>query len=117
VAFLLPAFSIKLDVVRIGCIASCVYNLYSARKGGKNAGGLILQFQTLSTGQFHIMSGTHQKFPDKFFLYYRMSTTSYDELLNLICDKTVKTDNIRKSIGPVERLIVTLRTKILNTIN
>jgi hypothetical protein len=56
------------------------------------------------------MFGTHRKFPDKFFLYYRMSATSFDELLNLICDKTVKTDtNIRKSVGPVERLAVTLR--------
>ena len=55
------------------------------------------------------MFGTHRKFPDKFFLYYRMST-SFDELLNLICDKTMKTDtNMRKSIDPVERLAVTLR--------
>jgi hypothetical protein len=39
-----------------------------------------------------------------------MSTTSFDKLLNLIYDKTVKTDtNVRKSIGPVERLAVTLR--------
>jgi hypothetical protein len=39
-----------------------------------------------------------------------MSTTSFDELSNLIYDKTVKTDtNMRKSIGPVERLAVTLR--------
>jgi hypothetical protein len=35
---------------------------------------------------------THQKFPDRFFLYYRMLMTSFDELLNLIYDKTVKTD-------------------------
>jgi hypothetical protein len=64
----------------------------------------------LSTGQFPIMFGTHRKFRDKFFLYYRMSTTSFDKLLNLIYDKTVKTDtNMRKSIGPVERLAVTLR--------
>jgi hypothetical protein len=64
----------------------------------------------LSTGQFHIMFGTHRKFPDKFFLYYRMSATSFDELSNLIYDKTVKTDtNMRKSIGAVERLAVTLR--------
>jgi hypothetical protein len=63
---------------------------------------------TLSTGQFHIIFGTHRKFPDKFFLYYRMSTTSFDELLNLICDKTMRTDtNMRKAIDRVERLAVT----------
>jgi hypothetical protein len=56
------------------------------------------------------MFGTHWKFPEKFFVYYRMSMTSFDELSNLIYDKTVKTDtNMRKSIGPVERLAVTLR--------
>ena len=56
------------------------------------------------------MFGTHRKFPDKFFVYYRMSTTSFDELSNLIYNKTAKTDtNMRKSIGPVERLAVTLR--------
>jgi hypothetical protein len=39
-----------------------------------------------------------------------MSTKSFDELSNLIYDKTVKTDtNMRKSIGPVGRLAVTLR--------
>jgi hypothetical protein len=39
-----------------------------------------------------------------------MSTTSFDDVLNLICDKTVITDtDVRKSIGVVERLAVTLR--------
>jgi hypothetical protein len=39
-----------------------------------------------------------------------MSTTSFDELLNLICDKIIKTEtNMRKAIDPVERLAVTLR--------
>jgi len=55
------------------------------------------------------MFGTHWKFPDKFVVYYRMST-SFDELSNLIYDKIAKTGtNRRKSIGPVERLAVTLR--------
>jgi hypothetical protein len=63
----------------------------------------------LSTGQFHIMFGTRRIFPHKFFLYYRMST-SFDELLNLIYDKTMKTDTkMRKAIDDVERLAVTLR--------
>jgi hypothetical protein len=51
-----------------------------------------------STEQFHIMFGTHRKFPDKFFLYYRMST-SFDELLNLICDKTTKWKNVNNKEG------------------
>jgi len=37
-------------------------------------------------------------------------TTGFDDLSNLIYDKTAKTDsNMRKSVGPVERLAVTLR--------
>jgi hypothetical protein len=64
----------------------------------------------LSTGQFNIMFGTHQKFPEKFFVYYIMSTKSFDELSSLIYGKIVKTDtNVRKLIGPVERMAVTLR--------
>jgi len=56
------------------------------------------------------MFGTHRKFLDKFFVYYRVSTASFDELSSLVYDKTAKTDtNMRKSIGPVERLAVTLR--------
>jgi hypothetical protein len=61
-----------------------------------------------STGQFHIMFGNLRKFPDKFFLYCRMSTTRFDELLNLICNETMKTDtNMRKAIDHVERLAAT----------
>jgi hypothetical protein len=37
-----------------------------------------------------------------------MSTTSFDELLNLICNKTMKTDTkMRKAIDDVESLAVT----------
>jgi hypothetical protein len=56
------------------------------------------------------MFGTHRRFPDKFVLYCKMSPTSFDEGLNLICDKSVRTDtDVGKSAGPVDRLAVTLR--------
>jgi hypothetical protein len=77
-----------------------------ARTGENNAGELILQFQTdFQQGNSIPLLGL----PDRFF-YYRMSMTSYNELSNLICDKTLKTDiNTRKSIDPVEILSVILR--------
>jgi hypothetical protein len=106
-AFLLPAFSTKIDVVEIGCVARLCLELILRQKGRKRCWwthGAISK--GLSTGQFRIMFGTHRKFPDKFFLYYRASMTSFDELLN----KTVKTDtNMRKSVGTVERMAATLR--------
>ena len=110
-AFLLPAFSTKMDVVQIGCVAHLCLELISSQKRRKRRWWTHPAISNrLSTGQFHIMFGTHRKFPEKFFVYYRMSTTSFDELSNLIYDKIVKTDtNMRKSIGPVERLAVTLR--------
>jgi len=64
----------------------------------------------LSIGKFHITFGTHRKFPDKFVLYHHMSRTSFDDVLNLICDESVRTDtDVGKSTGPVDRLVVTLR--------
>jgi hypothetical protein len=100
-----------MDVVQIGRVAHLCLELIHSQKRRKRRWWTHPAISNrLSTGQFHIMFGTHRKFHDKFFLYYRMSTTRFDKPLNLICDKTVKTDtNMRKSIGPVERLAVTLR--------
>jgi hypothetical protein len=94
-----------MDVVQIGCVA----HLTLGQKRGKRRWWTHPAISNrLSTRQSHIMFGTHRKISDK-CLYYRMSTRSFDELLNLIYDKIVKNDtNMRKLIGPVERLAVTL---------
>jgi hypothetical protein len=56
------------------------------------------------------MFGTHRKFLDKFVLYHKMSRTSFDDVLNLICDESVKTvTDLGRSTGPVDRLALTLR--------
>jgi hypothetical protein len=96
-----------MDVGQIGCIA----HLTLSQKRRKIRWWTHPAISNrLPTQQFHIMFGTHRKIPDKLFLYYRMSTTSFYVFLNLIYDKTMKTDtNMRKSAGPVERLAVTLR--------
>ena len=107
-ALLPPAFTTEMDV-RVGCLAQLCLELRHSQEMRKRRWWTHPDISNrLSTGQFHIMFGTHRKFPDKFFLYYRMSTTSFDKLLNLICDKTMKTDtNMRKAIDHVERLAAT----------
>lgn len=64
----------------------------------------------MSTGQFHIMFCEHRSYQDKFFQYYRMSVRTFDHLLSLVEDKIAKRDtNMKKSISPTERLVITLR--------
>ena len=38
----------------------------------------------LSTGQFYTTFENHRMYPEKFFKHYRMSVTSFDELLRLL---------------------------------
>jgi hypothetical protein len=64
----------------------------------------------LSVGNFHTSFNNHRIYPEKFFQYYRMSVTSFDELLGLIGENIVKQDTImRQSIYPAERLAICLR--------
>ena len=64
----------------------------------------------LSIGNFHTSFNNHRIYPEKFFQYYRMSVTSFDELLGLIGENIVKQDTImRQSIHPAERLVICLR--------
>ena len=44
----------------------------------------------LSIGNCHTSCNNHGIYPDKFFQYYRMSVTSFDELLGLIGENIVK---------------------------
>jgi hypothetical protein len=80
VAFRLPAFSTKVDV-QIGCVTRLIL---SQKRRKRRWWTHPAMSNRLATWQFHIMFGAHRKIPDKFFLYCRMSTTSFDELLNLI---------------------------------
>jgi hypothetical protein len=107
VALLPPDFTTEMDVRFRRLVQLCLELRHSQEMRKRRWWTHPDISNRLSTGQFHIMFGTRRKFPDKFFLYYRMST-SFDELLNLICNKTMKTDtNMRKAIDHVERLAVT----------
>ncbi|KAM9330606.1 uncharacterized protein PAF06_015843 [Gastrophryne carolinensis] len=66
--------------------------------------------QRLSIGHFSLLFRDLRKDPDKFFSYTRMSVETFDALLDVLRPRLMRmTTNMRKSITPEERLIVTLR--------
>lgn len=66
--------------------------------------------QRLSIGHFSVLFRDLRKNPEKFFSYTRMSVDTFDALLEVLRPRLMKmTTNMRKSIAPEERLIVTLR--------
>lgn len=61
-------------------------------------------------GEFNHLFLEVRRDGEKFFNYFRMSFTSFDELCNILKEKIKREDTImRKSIPPEERLAVTLR--------
>jgi len=64
----------------------------------------------LSIGNFYISFNNHIIYPEKFFHYYGISVTSFEELLGFIGENIVKQDTIMKqSIHPAERIVICLR--------
>jgi hypothetical protein len=64
--------------------------------------------QRLVKGQFHKLYEDLRAYPEKCFIYYRMSVTSFDELLDLIRPYiTYQDTKWRKAITPTERLSIT----------
>lgn len=58
--------------------------------------------------RFSLFFENLRKYPDKFFDYYRMSITSFDELLEYIREYiTKKNTSFRNAISAEERLTVT----------
>jgi hypothetical protein len=61
-------------------------------------------------GAFYTLHAKLLEYPKKFFAYYRMSITSFNELVQLIGPAIAKRDtHFRLSIPAEERLSVTLR--------
>lgn len=106
---------IKMDEPEIVCVGalhllSCLHDVMFSDERERRWSTHPLLANRLTTGQFHIMFSDHRKYPDKFFQYYRMSVSSFDELLFLICDKLTKQNtNMKRSIEVAERLVITLR--------
>ena len=62
------------------------------------------------TGAFNTLFHELRQDNMKFFNYFRMSITTFDELLNKLHDHLLRQDSkMRDSIKPVERLSVALR--------
>jgi len=64
----------------------------------------------LLKGQFHKLYEDLCIHPKKFFRYFRMTSSSFDELLSMIRSKiTYQNTVMRASLPPEERLAVTVR--------
>lgn len=64
----------------------------------------------LLRGQFYTSFADLRESPSKFFIYFRMSVRSFDELADRLIPKITSQDtNMRLSIPPLEMLAVTLR--------
>jgi len=91
------------------------YNLLVKKKENKQQNRKFWVHPLLSTrlseGAFTINFHGLRRDPRKFFNYFRMSVSAYDELLTtFVGQKLTKIDtNMRKSITPAEKLAVTLR--------
>ena len=61
-------------------------------------------------GLFYTLYGDLRSHPDKFFIFARMSISSFDELVCSLQARLKGCDtNVRKSISPVEKVLLTLR--------
>lgn len=64
----------------------------------------------LTIGSFVTLYPKLREHPNKFFNYFRMSVTSFDELLSLVKDDLLPCEYlVRDAISPEEKLAVTLR--------
>lgn len=64
----------------------------------------------LTQGFFASVYPKLREHPPKFFNYFRMSITAFDELLTLVNDYLLPCENVvRDGISPEEKLTVTLR--------
>ena len=63
-----------------------------------------------SKGLFYTLFNQARQDEDKFYNFVRMSSESFDELLNILKQKLRKLDtHMRSSIPPEEKLVITLR--------
>jgi hypothetical protein len=96
-----------MDFMELACV--CAFEI-RRRKRKRQFCVHPLTTQRLLKGQFHKLYENLRSHPDKFFKYYRMSISSFDELLKLVGPSIIYEDtNWRTAIAPEERLSVTIR--------
>jgi hypothetical protein len=99
---------IIMDVVEVGAILTLV--ACSRRRRKRQFWVHPIYSARLSVEKFHTDFQRYRNYPDKFFAYYRMSVSSFDELLTLVGPSMSRQDtNGRRSVPEAERLAVTSR--------
>ena len=69
-----------------------------------------VMLQRLSVGYFTTMYTQLRMYPDKWYNFSRMSVPLFDDLLEKLRPRLSRMDtNMRSSVSPEERLLVTLR--------
>lgn len=98
-----------MDVIETTCVIALLLRARSKRRKHRYWVHPITS-QRLLKGQFYKLFEDLCEHPAKFFQYYRMTKSSFDELLGIIGPSITYNDTTwRKSIPPEERLSVTLR--------
>jgi hypothetical protein len=88
----------------------CIYEALEEDKRRRKHWIHPLHMKRLTIGQFHTLYEELNKYPDKFFQYYRMTQNAFQELLHLIRGYITKSDTrFRNAISPEERLTITIR--------
>ncbi|KAF0772889.1 protein ANTAGONIST OF LIKE HETEROCHROMATIN PROTEIN 1-like [Aphis craccivora] len=104
-----------LNDIEAACVIFALYEEHELKKKEKNKVKRRhwvhpLNLKRPENGQFQVTFMTLRSYPEEFFKYYRMSITSFDELISLIGPKLSKQQTgLRVPISPEERLTVTLR--------
>jgi len=91
-------------------VAVCAFLLRTRAKRRKRFWVHPLVSQKLLKGQFHKLNEDLHIHPKKFFRYFRMTCSSFNELSSMNGPKiTYQNTVMRASVTPEERLAVTLR--------
>ena len=93
-----------MNFVQIGAIAAfcLVKNKNKRRKIFRRWWVHPVLRSRLTTGQFHLKFCEHRKYPQKFFLYYRMTIKSFDDLLLRLYDHIKKSETVMRQ--PIQRI-------------
>lgn len=69
-----------------------------------------INLERMEFGEFHTLMPQLRQDEKRFYLYFRMSSKNFDEILNLVNEDISKMDtNYREAISAEERLAIALR--------
>ena len=104
-----------MDVVEIGCVIAVLPKERNERRKRRYWEHPVISHR-LITGHFYTLYEELRTYPDKFASYFRMTFSSFDDLLAALGPSLSRQNtNMRKCIPAEERLAVTLRQQAKNT--